>query len=280
MSKFPYNLSSESARLKRLDDNYQAYLNRVARMTLPEAYRTQIQHIQESAKFHLHSGSRQAAPFPGYSLITPPAAEDVKNSSFYTKLQSYQQELLQVAVNTDLMVPLPPASFHVTLADLIWDSAYVHASEKNPEFGEQLCSCTTEIFQQYQQSMTNETQPIQWQMLGLIVMPRAIGICLVPQNPDSYQQIIQLRRQIYQNPKLMALGIEQHYHHFTAHVTLGYFGEISPNLDRNNLGTMLSELNQQWLVNSPEFLIHSVELRKFDDMTHYYRQPEWPSLNF
>ncbi|MEA5581871.1 DUF1868 domain-containing protein [Nodularia harveyana UHCC-0300] len=263
-----------------MDDNYQTYLNRVARMTLPEAYRSQIQHIQESAKFHLHSGSRQAAPFPGYSLITPPAAEDAKNASFYSKLQSYQQQILQLPINTDLIVPLPPASFHLTLADLIWDSAYVHASEKNPEFGEQLNSCCAEIFQKYQQSMTNETNPIKWQMLGLIVMPRAIGICLVPQDQSSYDQIIQFRRQIYQNPQLMALGIEQHYHLFTAHVTLGYFGNISADLDRINLTNVLSELNQQWLSDSPKFLIDRVELRKFDDMTHYYRQPEWPSLNF
>ncbi|HYW18407.1 MAG TPA: DUF1868 domain-containing protein [Nodularia sp. (in: cyanobacteria)] len=263
-----------------MDDNYQTYLNRVARMTLPEAYRSQIQHIQESAKFHFHSGSRQATAFPGYSLITPPAEEQANNSTFHSKLQSYQQELLQLPVGGDLIVPVPPASFHLTLADLIWDSAYIHACEKDPEFDQQLRSCCAEILQQYQQSLTNGTHPIQWQMLGLIVMPRSVGVCLVPQNERCYEQIIQFRRQIYQNPKLMALGIEQHYHLFTAHVTLGYFGEVSPDLDRTNLSTMLSDLNQQWLLNSPEFLIHRVELRKFDDMTHYYREPDWPSLNF
>ena len=249
-------------------------------MTLPEAYRSQIQHIQESAKFRLHSGSRQAAPFPGYSLITPPAAEEAKNSTFHAKLESYQQELLQLPVGSDLIVPVPPASFHLTLADLIWDSAYLHACEKDPEFDQKLRSCCAEILQQYQESMTNGTEPIQWQMLGLIVMPRAVGVCLVPQNERCYEQIIQFRRKIYQNPKLMALGIEQHYHHFTAHVTLGYFAEVSPNLDRTNLSVMLSQLNQRWLLNSPEFLIHRVELRKFDDMTHYYREADWPSLDF
>jgi hypothetical protein len=250
-------------------------------MTLPEAYRTQIQHIQEPPKFYLHSGSRQPAPFPGYSIITPPAAEDTKNSSFYTQLQSYQHELLQLPVsNTKLIVPVPPGSFHVTLADLIWDSAYVHATEKNPEFEQELNSCCAEIFQHYQESMTNRSHLIKWQMLGLIVMPRAIGVCLVPQDETSYQQVIQFRRTIYQNPKLIALGIEQHYHQFAAHVTLGYFGEVKSDLDRSNLSTMISELNQQWRLNSLEFFIHRAELRKFDDMTHYHRQPDWPTVNF
>lgn len=262
-----------------MDDNYQTYLNRVARLTLPEAYRSQTQHIQESSKFHLDSGSRQASPFPGYTLITTPAAEKSENSAFYDQLQAYQQELLQLPVNSDLIVPVPPASFHLTLADLIWDSAFRDACEKNPEFEQQLRSCCAEIFQQYQQTLTNSANPIYWQMLGLVVMPRAIGVCLVPQDEYCYEQVIKFRRIIYQNPKLIALGIEQHYH-FTAHITLGYFGEVSPDLDRTNFSDLLFELNQKWLLNSPQFLINRVELRKFNDMTYYHREPDWPSLDF
>ncbi|BDI19482.1 hypothetical protein ANSO36C_52840 [Nostoc cf. commune SO-36] len=263
-----------------MDDNYQTYLNRLARLTLPETYRSQVQHIQESSKFQPNSGLREAASFPGYTLITPPAAEEEsENSAFYNKLQTYQQELLQLPVNRNLIVPVPSASFHLTLADLIWDSAYLHACEKNPKFDEELHSCLAEIFQQYQQLMTNRSHPIKWQILGLILMPRAIAVCLVPQNESCYEEIIKFRRTIYQNPKLIALGIEQHYH-FTAHVTLAYFGEVSSDLDRTGFSTMLSQLNEQWLLNLPEFLINRVELRKFDNMTRYYREPDWPILDF
>ncbi|MBD2614506.1 MAG: DUF1868 domain-containing protein [Nostoc sp. ZfuVER08] len=262
-----------------MDDNYQTYLNRLARLTLPEAYKSQAQHIQESSKFQINSGVRQAAAFPGYTLITPPAEEESENSAFYGKLQIYQQELLQLPVNRDLIVPVPPASFHLTLADLIWDNAFLDAREKNPQFDEELHSRLGEIFQQYQQSMTNRNHPIKWEMLGLILMPRAIAVCLVPKDQRSYDEIIQFRRTIYQNPKLIALGIEQHYH-FTAHITLAYFGEIPSDLDRTKFSTLLSGLNQQWLLNLPEFSIDRVELRKFDDMTHYDRQPNWPVLQF
>ncbi|WP_174763487.1 DUF1868 domain-containing protein [Anabaena sp. UHCC 0204] len=262
-----------------MDDNYQTYLNRVARMTLPEAYKTQIQHIQESSKFRFHAGVREAAPFPGYTLITPPAEEDPNNAAFYSQIEAYQQQLLELPICSDLIVPVPPASFHVTVADLIWDSAFLHACEKNPQFAEDLNFQLSERFQQYQQLMTKESDPISWQMLGLIVMPRAVGVCLVPKDKRSYEEIIQFRRIIYQNRTLMGLGIEQHYH-FTAHVTLGYFGEIPPELDRVNLSTIFSEFNQSLLLNMPDFLIKKVELRKFDKMTHYYRQPDWPSLDF
>ncbi|MEA5579340.1 DUF1868 domain-containing protein [Anabaena sp. UHCC 0451] len=262
-----------------MDDNYQTYLNRVARMTLPESYRSQVQHIQESSKFKPDAGVRQPAPFPGYTLITPPAKEDTQNAAFYSQIETYQRSLLDLPINSDLIVPLTPASFHLTLADLIWDHAFIHATEKNPQFAEELNSCLGDLFAQYQQSRTKDTISISWQMLGLIVMPRAIGVCLIPKDERCYEEIIQIRRLIYQNRKLMGLGIEQHYH-FTAHITLGYFGEIPPELDRIKFSNQLSELNQQWLLNFPEILIHRAELRKFDNMTHYYRQPNWTSLDF
>ncbi|MBD2139144.1 DUF1868 domain-containing protein [Anabaena sp. FACHB-1237] len=263
-----------------MDDNYQTYLNRVARMTLPESYKSQVQHIQESSKFQLDGGVRKAANFPGYTMITPPAGEDQVNADFYKQIETYQQELLQLPIPADLIAALPPASFHITLADLIWDSAYIHATQKNPDFAEQLSSCLVERFTTYKQEAPQETQVIIWQVLGLIVMPRAIGICLIPKDQNSYERIMALRRLIYQNRPLMGLGIEQHYH-FTAHITLGYFGHIADDLDRNQLSNMFSDFNKSWALKEiPEFLVNRVELRKFDDMTNFYRQENWPSLDF
>lgn len=260
-----------------MDDNYQTYLNRVARMMLPDTYKSQVQHIHTSSKFQPQpSGGRKAVSFPGYTVITPPASEDTENSAFYSRLNDYAAQL-QLETASGVIVPIPNASFHLTLADLIWDSAYRYANEKNPQFGEQLGVCITQIFQQYQKSITSP-QGIRWQMLGLTVMPRAVAICLLPKDQESYEQLLQFRRAIYQNPDLMALGIEQQYN-LTAHITLGYFGDVT-DIDRDRLSQTFWELNQQWLEDSPEYLVQRAELRKFDDMTRYDREPDWPVLNF
>lgn len=262
-----------------MDDNYKTYLNRVARMMLPEAYRSQVQHIQSSAKFQLQpSGETKAVDFPGYTIITPPADETAPNFSFWSQLQLCQAQLLQLPLGSNFIVPTPPSSFHVTLADLIWENAYRDAIAKNPNFEQQLRSTFTKVFQQYQAKLTH-THPLRWQMLGLIVMPRAVGVCLIPQDEESYDRIVEFRRAIYQHPDIFALGIEQHYH-FTAHATLGYFNSVTPDLDRDSLSSMFSDLNQQWLELAPEFVITRAELCKFDDMTRYYREPDWPVVNF
>lgn len=162
-----------------MDEDSQTYLNRVARMTLLETYNSQVQHIQESPKFQSRpEGGRQAVSFPGYTVITPPAEEDSQNLDFYQKLHLHQQQLLQISLDSDLIVPVSLASFHLTLADLIWDSAY-HYARENSEFDVQLRNCVAEIFQQYHQSMP-QAGSIIWQMLGFFVMPRAIGVCLIP----------------------------------------------------------------------------------------------------
>jgi hypothetical protein len=238
-----------------------------------------LQHIRESPKFQpLPDGTRQAVAFPGYTVITPPWEEDLENSEFYTCLKEVQQKLLQ-ELDQGLMVTIPPDSFHLTLADLIWENAYRERQAENPEYEEQLQKQIAQSFQKYQQS-NSASNTISWQLLGLMVMPRAIGVCLAPNNEDSYQQVKQFRRAIYQNRDLIGLGVQQQYH-FTAHVTLGYFGEIPPDLERDRLGNTLSELNNQVLPQEAiAFCIRRVELRKFDDMTRYYREPEWPVLEF
>lgn len=262
-----------------MDETYQTYLNRVARLTLPETYKTQLQHIQESPKFKLlPDGSAEAAPFPGYTVCTPTWEEDSLNSEFYNCMQDIQQQLVQ-QLAPGFMITVPPESFHLTLADLIWDSAYRVLQQENPNFEQQLQECIQESFKKYPSSLSMG-KPIEWQILGLMIRPRAIAVCLAPKDEMSYRRMLELRRCIYQNSDLMALGIEQQYH-FTSHITLGYFGKIAADLDRGRLSETLSQLNREALpMELIALYVQQAQLRKFDDMMRYYRQPDWPFVEF
>lgn len=250
----------------------------MARLTLPETHESQLQNIQESPKFRPQSGSgRKPVAFPGYSVITPPWAVDSQNDTFYKFLHQAQTQLVK-ELPEDFLVSVVPDSFHLTLADLIWDGAYRNKSQ-NPEFEEQLRTNVASSFTEYTKENPS-SQSNRWQLLGFMVRPRAIAVCLIPKDETSYNQILQLRRFIYQSPSLVGLGIEQQYH-FTAHITLGYFGNVSDETlgCRQRLYNSLSNLSNQWLeVDSPELLVHSGEVRKFDDMTNYYRQPDWGTV--
>jgi hypothetical protein len=260
-----------------LDDTYQAYVNRVARLTLLDTYKSQVELIQESPKFKPQpGGGREPVTFPGYTVTTPPWGEESENAAFYASLDKCQQALGS-GLEAGAFVPVPKDSFHLTLADLIWDSAYLDAI-KNPEFEGNLRSRIGDCFADCKSRLIGNL-PIRWMVLGLMVRTRALAVCLAPKDESSYKQISELRRSIYQNSDLMALGIEQQYH-FTAHVTLGYFGDVASGLDRDRFSMLLSELNDQWLDDPQEILIHHAELRKFDNMVRYYRESNWPILEF
>jgi hypothetical protein len=248
------------------------------RLTLPETYRSQVQHLQESPKFQQDvAEGHKPTPFPGYTIVTPPGHEDTKNAALYESLKQYQQQLLQ-KLGGDLFVPVPPESFHLTLADLIWDSAYRDASQEKTGFEGLLQDQIATIFHQ-SQTMA-EGKALQFQALGLMVMPRAIAVCLAPADEHSYDRVLKLRRAVFQNSDLIGLGIEQQYY-FTPHITLGYFGSIpSPDV-LVKLGDSFAQLNQQWLEQEHKaFWVDRAELRKFDDMTRYYREPDWAVFAF
>ena len=190
-------------------------------------------------------------------------------------MQECQTQLLE-QIPGDWLVPLPADSFHFTLADLIWDRAYQQAIA-TPERQEELHDRMANIFAQC--SHLGNGEPIYWQVFGIMVSTRSIGALLVPVDEQSYERIVQLRRAMYQHPGLIALGIEQQYH-FTGHITLAYFKKIPETLERENLSTLLTEFNNQWIDNPKKILVDRAELRKFEDMTEYTREPEWPIFEF
>ena len=257
-----------------MDESYQDYINRVARLTLPTACSMQLQTIQPSPKFV----DLQPVSFPGYSVITPTAKEDTANADFYNQTETIQKQLSQ-QLEAEFFIPLPLTSFHFTLADLIWDESYRQAVAANSEFDRQLQQQIAASFQQYQEFIS-EPKPLTWQLWGVVTRPRAIMACLVPKDQESYDSVIKLRRFIYQNSGLIGLGIEQQYD-FTAHITLGYFGNIPPSLNRGRLCIVLSQINDR-LVESelPVLNVKKGQLRKFEDMVQYNYQSDWPTVQF
>ncbi|MBL1210746.1 DUF1868 domain-containing protein [Geminocystis sp. GBBB08] len=254
-----------------MDGNYQSYVNRVVQMTLPANYKQQLKNIQSSPKFI----NGKPVDFPGFSIITPPSTEDNYNKNFYDSLRGFKYRLME-DLGHNFFLGLPSESFHLTLADLIWDKTYLNAVKENPNFDNILLSEVNKIFQEYQ-SFVTDAQSLELEVIGLSIFPRAIAVCLAP-TESSYEPIVKLRQLIYQNEQIMKLGIEQHYD-FAAHVTLGYFDKIDDNIDLAKVESIIKDVNDLWIENSANvFQLKQFELRKFTNMINYIRQPEWATI--
>ena len=256
-----------------MDDQFQVYINRVLGMTRADSYRAQFSIIHTSPKFEWDGASGwEPLPFPGCTLMTPPQGEDQVNQAFYDGLVTCQQQLL-ADLPPGFILPLPTESLHVTLADLLWADRYDPVA-LSPTMTLKLRDQVGQVLESQAQEKGN---PLRFQPLGFMVMPRAFGLCLVPDTEATYQRVLALRRALYQDPDLLRLGVEQNYH-LTLHITLGYFGQVPETHDWDALADRLVDLNQTALVGLPEFVVHRAELRQFDDMTRYYREPDWPVL--
>lgn len=254
-----------------MDGNYQDYINRVVQMTLPSNYKQQVKNIQSSPKFV----DGKPIDFPGYSVITPPWEEENINQEFYQYLQEVQQQIT-TQLPSNFFAPLPPKSFHLTLADLIWETDYIDAVKENPDFDHLLISEIDKIFREYQQLNSN-LPTLELEVLGISIFPRAIAVCLAP-TENSYDPIVKLRTLIYQNEQIIKLGIEQQYD-FVGHITLGYFDKIEDNGDRDQIELKITEINDQLVAkNLPVFKLNQWELRKFTDMTNFIREENWGSI--
>ena len=254
-----------------MDISYQNYVNKVVPMALTANYKQQLQFIQSSPKFK----DGQAQEFPGYTIITPLAKEDQFNQEINKSLQELQDQFKQL-LDTDFFVTVPPETFHITVADLIWDKTYIDAVKENQDFDNLLIKELDRVFAESEKELAN-VNSLDLEVLGISIFPRAIAACFIP-TEESYKILVKLRQLIYQNEHIIKLGIEQQYD-FVGHVTLGYFGEISEDLDDEKLAKTITSLNNNWIKNDlPMFHIKQWELRKFNDMLTYIYQPQWPRI--
>jgi hypothetical protein len=161
------------------------------------------------------------------------------------------------------------------VADLVWANSYHNLADQDPTFDEKLRQQIAAGIAGYQ---STSSEQVRWQIMGLMLRPRAISVSLVPANEESYDRVLAFRRSVYQNPGLMSLGVEQQYH-FTAHITIAYFGNVQQEFDRQALSHTLQDLNLQWIEAAPELSFSRVELRKFTDMNNYQREENWPIAN-
>ncbi|TVQ42198.1 MAG: DUF1868 domain-containing protein [Gloeocapsa sp. DLM2.Bin57] len=255
-----------------MNETYQEYINRVVPLTLKTTVEGQLNHIQKSAKFE----GGQPVAFPGYTIMTPPYAEDQDNQAFYNSLQECQAELVK-ALDSELLISLPPESFHLTVADLVWDSTYLAGVKENPDFDNILKQEANNCFDKYKESEKFD-KAIELQLLGLTVFPRALAICLVTKTESDYLHIMNIRQAVYQNRLMIALGVQQQ-HSFVGHVTLGYFGEVNPESHSDRLLEIITKINEQWIdKETPTLKIQRIQLRKFDNMVNYYREANWPEI--
>jgi len=197
-------------------------------------------------------GSRFEAepiPCPGCTVLAKPFPIEGGISAL---LQGWQNTL---ASRSTAFVPVPPDSFHMTVADLVAGAEYVELRRDGRDAA---------LHQRVQSILA--THRFEDRLQGIICGVGAFPISAVAfvdfENSTAYRELLRLRNAIYGDTELSRSGVERRCP-FIGHITLGYFESDTP----SGIDAALDEIRNAF---SPaRFSIDEVGLFVFSDMSHY-----------
>jgi 2'-5' RNA ligase len=218
------------------------------------------------------TGEWRALARHGYTITTPPFLEerDLANVATYARLADIQQAVT-ARLGLGRCSPVPVTSFHFTIVGLASGTTYEEKVSGLEETA--LRQAVSACFDGLQIRGT-----IPMEIRGLALFSKGVVIALAgARDEGGYQRLQALRQALYGDDVLRRLGV-QRKHRFMGHVTMCYIEHRLESQDRAALARSLTQVNEQFFANPLPFNVTRAELRKFDDLSRFYREDRWPIL--
>ena len=257
-----------------MEDSFIDYNKRISSMRADGVIQQRsAQMIPPSGRFTIDkTGCYKPVGHPGYTVITPTFEDESANVRTYAKLSDVQDFLLK-QLGVDKYVPAPVTGLHLTISDLVAGKTYRDTVQGGNE--QKLLQALSSVFNQ----LTFQW-PVRLQVLGLSLFSPGFIIAVVGAVDESgYERLMSLRNVIYDDPPLMHFGIKRKFK-FTGHITLAYIEGALSEHERNNIYRTLKAGNESFFVQPMPLEVVRAEVRKFNDMSAFYRQGGWPLFEF
>ena len=220
-----------------------------------------------------------AIPLPGYTIITTPFENENNegNKQAYEVLAKVQDELLK-RLDIPKYAKTPKESFHMTVADLISKQDYMLNIERLGR-EDDFVRMVRRLFTADKVIRVGNQSP---EMLinGLSLFPSFVIAVVSSEDKTSYNKLLDFRNAIYSDKGLQKRAIKAPGFKYTFHVTLAYIEDYLTIDECKRLKCTLAELNQRYFATPLPFKVLHAELRKFNDMSCFYRQRDWPVFHF
>ena len=252
-----------------IDGTLNDYLERLDRWTSRQGWLTSLAKIESSEKFR--GGAAQ--PISGCTLITPTYGESKLCRVVYSQIHRARSAILEgLGLRCNLV---PEACLHVTAADLISGAHYDARRALVPDLEVRLRDRVATLLSQQAQL----DAPLEWRVSGLAFFQHALVCVLAPCSERDYEPISEMRRSIYGDEGIRALGVKTPLP-FLAHITLAYYEEIPSLGVRQDWVGKYAELQSQLGCAEASFFIDQIDLRWFRDMVGYHQYRPRVGLRF
>ena len=216
--------------------------------------------------------------YMGLTIITPPMEDENNdgNRRTYEKLVQIQQDIIDKLGNEKL-APVPPASFHMTLADLVSGDNYdTHVHPHERKFIDEL----SRVFGY----LSLEDKKIDMEIAGLSMFDMGVVIAVLKAlESDGFDRWRFFRDAIYSDPELKNTYKVSGFEPYTGHITMFYVEDVLFRYERDRLGDILNIINENIKEEGDvdfKLSVEKGEVRYFENMGSFKRKPNYPVYNF
>jgi len=257
-----------------MEYSYIEYVEHIAGAVSPDGIIHAAREVRPLGKFIFEQGKPPTAvSYAGYTLITPPSADDAVNSKVYCLLEDVSRRFDHFTDRFGL-VETDPRCRHMTIARLISGSTFVSRfSDRESE--EQFRSDIETVLAAMQ-----FRQPIRCSAAGITILGGGvIAVAVDFSSEQDFKAFHQFRDAVYTNARLLSYGVDR-ARPFRGHISLFYIEKSADDASRSELAETVASVNRQFFFTPVAFTVHRAELCRFDDFTAFYRKVGWPAHEF
>ncbi|HTR29831.1 MAG TPA: hypothetical protein VMH27_11210 [Puia sp.] len=230
--------------------------------------------VRPSGNYRYEDGRWAAQPYPGFAVLSM-VDEYAGNESLAGILAAVQNELLERCPWDGAIYPLPPDSFHQTVANMLSAQRFlqrVAAAELEGAYPGM-------VKRAFGQIGMKRKGPVEMRLIGLSIFGTALGALGVFEQKEHYERILRFRAGLYADPGLAALDVRM-TRPFIGHITLAYVeSELSAG-QRRQLAETANVLNGHIKEVRPVFRFSGTGLRRYEHLTSFTRADGYPCFEF
>ncbi len=257
-----------------MDLNYDEYQQRqLLHVETPTLFEG-LKKISVSGKFTFENEVWIKHAYPGYALVTK-VMDYAPNQSLHTTLQEIQEECIYHTQLRDYIFPLPPDSFHQTIANTLSGERFlqhIHSPGLDYRFPQMVLECLKDF-----NPTSSESFP-QMQMIGLSFFGNSFGLLGVFQQESHYRQIVDFRHHFYSRDSMTSLDIHM-TRPFIGHITLGYFGRSLSDNHKKKLLDAAIQINRKLSIKPVMFTLNNVRLCRYDELSVFNNPLHYPIIS-
>lgn len=247
---------------------YAAYQERQHREVTREGLFLRAARLSGTDKFRRVDGHWQSRPYVGHAVVSMLAGVP-ENEALQLRLEACQQALVGELADPALLFPLPPASFHQTVANTLSGEAHQRLVVER-DLARVYPRRVTDVFSEFTPPLAMD--PLRMRMIGLALFGSALGVLGVFEHEGYFRRILLFRDQFYGHPLIRDMGVRR-TRPFIGHITLAYVGESPDDGQRRQLVNALDRLNAEYFPCAGDFILRQAELRAYDHLAEFRALP-------